>query len=245
MIQHLSQISKNWKLLFRSPLIYLVGLVLTIQFWGLGTAPAQATGVYDMPTLTAGDSTWVIDEADILSRLTETELNGELGSLAQTTGNEVRFVTVHRLDYGETVQSFAGKLFEKWFPTPEAQSNQVLLVLDNVTNSAAIHSGTDAKAFLSDSTADSVAQETVMVPLRNGNKYNQAFLEASDRLVAILSGQPDPGPPVVAVDIQTEGTFAKAEETDDKSATVVVIVLLAVATIVPMATYFLYQAFQS
>lgn len=242
MIQHLSQIS-NWKLLFRSLLISLVAVVMTV-FWGLEAAPAFATGVYNIPTLTAGTPTWVIDEADILSRLTENELSGELEKLAQTTSNEVRFVTIHRLDYGETVQSFADQLFEKWFPTPEAQENQVIVVLDNVTNGAAIHSGNAAKDLLADETAESIAQETMMVPLRNGNKYNQAFLEASDRLVAVLSGQPDPGPPVVAVNVQTEGTFAKAEETDDKNATVVVVVLLVVATVVPMATYFLYQAFQ-
>jgi uncharacterized protein len=198
-----------------------------------------------MPALNAGDSTWVIDQADILSRLTENEINAELANLAQTTGREVRLVTIHRLDYGETVQSFTDKLFDRWFSTPDAQANQVLLVLDNVTNSAAIHIGNAVQDRLSPETAESVAQETVMVPLRNGNKYNQAFLDASDRLVAVLSGHPDPGPPVVEVDIQTEGTFAKAEETNDRSATIVVVVLLAIATIVPMATYFLYQAFQS
>jgi uncharacterized protein len=244
MIQHLSQIS-NRKIPFRSLLIPVVGFVLTLQLWLVGAASANATGIYNMPGLTAGDATWVIDQADILSRLTETEISAELANLAQTTGSEVRLVTIHRLDYGETVQSFTDKLFDRWFSTPTAQENQVLMVLDNVTNSAAIHIGDAVQDRLSPEMAESVAQETVMVPLRNGNKYNQAFLEASDRLVAVLSGQPDPGPPVVEVDIQTEGTFAKAEETNDRSATIVVVVLLAVATIVPMATYFLYQAFQS
>jgi uncharacterized protein len=211
----------------------------------LGAASANATGIYNMPALTAGEPTWVIDQADVLSRLTENEISAELANLAQTTGNEVRLVTIHRLDYGETVQSFTDKLFDRWFSTPETQDNQVLLVLDNVTNSAAIRIGSAVQDRLSTETAESVAQETVMVPLRNGNKYNQAFSEASERLVAVLSGQPDPGPPVVEVDIQTEGTFAKAEETNDKSATIIVVVLLAIATIVPMATYFLYQAFQS
>lgn len=244
MIQHLSQIS-NRNLPFRSLLIPVVGFVLTIQLWLLGAASANATGIYNMPALTAGEPTWVIDQADVLSRLTENEISAELANLAQTTGNEVRLVTIHRLDYGETVQSFTDKLFDRWFSTPETQDNQVLLVLDNVTNSAAIRIGSAVQDRLSTETAESVAQETVMVPLRNGNKYNQAFSEASERLVAVLSGQPDPGPPVVEVDIQTEGTFAKAEETNDKSATIIVVVLLAIATIVPMATYFLYQAFQS
>lgn len=84
-----------------------------------------------------------------------------------------------------------------------------------------------------------------MVPLRNGNKYNQALIDASDRLIAVLSGEPDPGPPVVELNIQAEGTFAKAEETDDKNAAIIVLALLAAATIIPMATYFLYQAMGS
>jgi uncharacterized protein len=49
---------------------------------------------------------------------------------------------------------------------------------------------------------------------------------------------------VLEVNIQTDGTFAKAEETDSKSATIIVVALLVAATVIPMATYFLYQAFQ-
>jgi uncharacterized protein len=70
-------------------------------------------------------------------------------------------------------------------------------------------------------------------------------MDASDRLVAILSGEPDPGPPVVASNIQTEGTFATPEETAGSNATIWVIGLLIAATVIPMATYFLYQGMQS
>ena len=76
--------------------------------------------------------------------------------------------------------------------------------------------------------------------IRKGNKYNQAFNEAGDRLVAVLSGQEDPGPPVIEDEIQTEGTFTSAEDTDDGSATVWVIGFLIVATVVPMVTYYWY-----
>lgn len=244
MIQRLSQILSRGRGICRW-VMPIAALVLMVQCWALGMSPANATGVYSMPSLSAGDSNWVIDQAGVLSRLTRGEITGELDQLAKTTGKEVRFVTIHRLDYGETIETFTNKLFQKWFPTPEAQADQVLLVLDNVTNSTAIQTGAAVKSLLGDEAAESVAQETMMVPLRNGNKYNQAFADASDRLVAVLSGQPDPGPPVVEVNVQTEGTFAKAEETDDKSATIVVVALLAAATIIPMATYYLYQAFQS
>lgn len=233
------------KLFFKSLFASLMGLFLIAQVWSIYPSPAAATGVYSIPNLTPGEPTWIIDQAGVLSRLTRSEISTNLEKLAADTGTEVRFVTIHRLDYGETIQDFADKLFEKWFPTSEDQANQVVMALDNVTNSTAIHAGDSVKSLLSDDTATSVAQETVMVPLRNGNKYNEAFLNASDRLAAVLSGEPDPGPPVVEVNIQTEGTFAKAEETDDRSATIIVVALLVAATVIPMATYFFYQIIQS
>lgn len=211
-------------------------IILTVQ---LVTFPANATGVYQMPKLSAGDRTWVIDQAEVLSRINESEISKKLENLASQTGNEVRIVTFRRLDYGETAESFANKLFEKWFPTPEAQTNQTLLVIDTLSSGTAIRTG-DTKSLLTDNIAKSVVAETVLAPLRSGEKYNQAFLDASDRLVAVLSGKPDPGPPQIVERVSVEGTFKKAEETNTGSATIWVIGLLLAATIIPMATYYLY-----
>ncbi len=152
----------------------------------------------------------------------------------------MRIVTFRRLDYGETAETFANKLFEKWFATPDAQANQTLLVIDTLSSGTAIRTGDKAKSLLTDDIAKSVVAETVLAPLRSGEKYNQAFVDASDRLVAVLSGKPDPGPPQIAETVNVEGTFKKAEETDTGNATIWVIGLLLAATIIPMATYYLY-----
>lgn len=205
--------------------------------------PALATGVYEMPMLSAGDRTWVWDKGDVLSRSSESTISSVLDNLEKQTGKEVRFVTIHRLDYGETTASFANQLFEQWFPATEDQTNQILLVLDTVTNSATIRTGEGVKSLLTDEIAQSVAGETLQVPLREGNKYNEAFTAASDRLATVLSGQPDPGAPEVVDNTQVEGTFKKAEETDQGNATVIVVVLLVLATVIPMVTYFWYQGF--
>lgn len=216
----------------------ILPVALMILIAQLVTFPANATGVYQMPKLSAGERTWVIDQAEVLSRINESEISKKLENLANQTGNEVRIVTFRRLDYGETAESFANKLFEKWFPTPEAQANQTLLVIDTLSSGTAIHTG-DTK-LLTDDIAKSVVAETVLAPLRSGEKYNQAFLDASDRLVAVLSGKPDPGPPQIVERVSVEGSFKKAEETDTGSATIWVIGLLLAATIIPMATYYLY-----
>ncbi|MGQ4649860.1 photosystem II repair protein Psb32 [Lyngbya aestuarii] len=221
----------------------IIPLLLMVLVSGLVAAPAAATNIYQMPNVSSGEPTWIIDQSEVISRINEGRISTTLEDLAKATGNEVRLVTVRRLDYGETIESFSKALFEKWFPTEEAQANQTLLAVDTLTNNTAIVTGEAVNSTMPKDIAESVASETVQVPLRDGNKYNQAFLDASDRLVAVLSGQPDPGPPVVEDTIEVEGTFKTAEETDTNSATTWVIVVLVVATVVPMATYFFYQGF--
>lgn len=221
------------------PVVLLLLASLTIA------APAHATGVYQIPSLAAGDRTWVIDQAEALSRVNEGKISNALENLAKQTGNEVRIVTIRRLDYGETAESFTNQLFEKWFPTPETQANQTLLVIDTLTNNTSIRTGEKVKSVMSDDIAQSVASETVLAPLREGDKYNQALSDASDRLVAVLSGKPDPGPPQIAENVQVEGTFKKAEETDTGSSTIWVVGLLIAATVIPMATYYWYQSMGS
>lgn len=225
----------NW----RKYLNLILPVALIILATQIVAFPASATGVYQMP-LSAGEHTWVIDQGEVLSRLNEAKISSDLENLASLTGNEARIVTIRRLDYGETAESFTNKLFEKWFPTPAAQANQTLLVIDTLSNSTGIRTGDKVKSLLPDDIANSVVSETVLIPLRSGEKYNQAFLDASDRLIAVLSGKPDPGPPQIAETVSVEGSFKKAEETDAGNATIWVIGLLLAATIIPMATYYLY-----
>ena len=54
------------KSVLSSLILPLISLMLT---WGIAIAPAQATGVYDLPTLTAGSSTYLIDQAEAISRV--------------------------------------------------------------------------------------------------------------------------------------------------------------------------------
>ncbi len=230
----------NWRK-YLQPLVTAIAIALIAS--QMAVLPALATGVYEMPVLSAGDRTWVFDKGDVLSRSSESNISSVLDNLENQTGKQVRFVTIHRLDYGETTATFTDQLFEQWFPTKEDQTNQILLVLDTVTNSAAIRTGEGVKSLLTDEIAQSVAGETVQVPLREGNKYNEAFAAASTRIATVLSGEPDPGAPEVVDNIQVEGTFKKAEETDQGNATVVVVVLLVLATVIPMVTYFWYQGF--
>ena len=221
-----------------SSFVIAVAFLLT-----LATAtPALATGVYQMPPFS--ENVWIVDEAELLSRINESKITKQFQALASDTGDEVRFVTIHRLDYGETPTSFTDALMTKWFPNPDDRASQTILVLDDVTNGAALKVGDQSATLLTDEIATSVVDETIAVPLRQANKYNQALLSASDRLVAVLSGEPDPGPPVEVANFEIESTFASAEETEENrsNATIIVVGFLIAATVIPMATYYFYQS---
>lgn len=223
--------------------VFLSVVITALMMLSLFTPAAFATGVYEIPPLTP--DTWVVDEGEVISRINEGKISSALADVAAKTGNQARFVTVRRLDYGETSESFTKDLFKQWFPDEQAQTNQVILMLDTVTNNSAIVSGEGVKTLLTDEIAASIANETLLVPLRDGDKYNQAFLDASDRLVAVLSGQEDPGPPQVKDETQVESTYMSAEESKENrgNSTVWVIGLLIAATIIPMATYYIYLVF--
>jgi uncharacterized protein len=223
----------------KSLIVSTLLIVLTIS---LLAAPAIATGLFDLPTFDP-DQVWVVDTADAISTSNQSKLTSTFKELADQTGQEVRMVAIRRLDYGETVDSLADEIFKDWYPTSEAQANQTLIVLDTLTNNVAIRTGDSAKALVSPEIAQSIVNDTIRYDIRNGNKYNQAFIDAGDRLVAVLSGQADPGPPAMEDEIQIEGTFTKAEDTDQGSATIWVIGFLIVATIIPMATYYWYVGF--
>jgi uncharacterized protein len=221
----------------------LLSLLLSCLFaCGWSQLPAGATGVYDLPTLGVGSITYLLDQASAISAANEGKLNRDLQQLAAKTGNEVRMVVVRRLDYGQTIDNLADDIFKEWYPNPEDSTNQTLIVVDTLTNKTAIRVGDKVNSLLTDEIAGSVLSETMAAPLKDGAKYNQALLSASRRLVAVLSGETDPGPPQVQA-VNIESTFASAEETDDKSATIWVIVLLFFATVIPMATYFWYSGF--
>jgi uncharacterized protein len=237
MKQLLNQIF-GWTKCLQSLILPIVMVILTSFVF---VKPALATGVYEIPNLSPGEQTWVIDKGDVISFVNEGKISSAFEELAKQTGNEVRIVTIRRLDYGETPESFTKALFEKWFPKPEAQANQAILMIDTLTNNTAIVTGAQVKSSMSDDIAQSIASETLTAPLRDGNKYNQAFIDATDRLVAVLSGQPDPGAPEIDKNVQVESTFTKAEETDTGNAVAWVVGLLIAATIIPMATYYIYQ----
>ncbi len=213
-------------------------ILLSVMLIQLCILPAQATNIYDVPDFE--ENAHVVDQAEVLSRATEGTINTDFRALEETAGQETYIVTIRRLDYDVTIEKFTQDLFQRWFPTPEDQNNVTLLTIDVQTDNTAIVTGTGVKTIMPDTIAESIAKETVLVPLKYGNRYNQAFTDATDRLAIVLSGQADPGPPVVKDTVNAESNFASREETKEGGGFTWVIVLLVLSTVIPMATYYGY-----
>ena len=227
----LHRLGKGLQLLLIVGLISFATLVPTAK-------PAFATGVYNMPPV--NPDVHVYDEAKLFSRITTGKLEKKLKAITGTHDTNVTYVTFRRLDYGETIESFTKELFTTWFPSEDLQANQILMALDVVTSTAAIEVGSAVPSTLTADIAKSLAQESLLIPIRDGN-YNEAFLSTSDRLATVLAGEPDPGAPEIQPQVSVESTFTSAEDTDQGSATIIVVVLLVLATAIPMITYFAYQ----
>ncbi len=201
----------------------------------------MAVEVLDLPPLAAGDREWVKDFASVLSTSTEGFVARKFDAIANATGDHLRLVTVRRIDYGQTIEDFAAELFSHWFPTPEEKENEALVVMATEDHRTAIVAGPKVTATASPETIESIASTTLLLPAQKSN-YNQSAMDGASRLFAVLTGEPDPGPPQVQEEAIARGTFASAEETDVQSSTWIVAIVLVIATAAPMVTYYFLQS---
>jgi len=236
MSHFLKQIATKLKFNPKGLLLFLIPCF----FLATTSAVHAATSPSDISDISQDTSNWVVDQAEVISPINENRLNERLQQISEQSGADVKFVVIRRLNYGETVDSFAEQLLDQWYPTPEEKADKVLLIFDTLTNNTTLQVGDGLKDRLSDEIAESVVKDTIGVPIREDDKYNEALLNATDRLAPVLAGEPDPGPPEVEKQVKVERTYKKAEETDTENAAIWVIGLLIVATIIPMATYFAY-----
>ncbi|MFN3359931.1 MAG: photosystem II repair protein Psb32 [Pseudanabaenaceae cyanobacterium] len=216
----------------RRLLTFVLFICLT---WGW-ILPVGAIEIGDIPDLPPNDRTWVVDFANVISSATEGEISRKLDAIAKATGKAVRFITVPRIDFGEPAQEFVEEVFAKWFPDPEAAKDQALVLIAAQDHRTAWQAGEGIKAILTPELWESVTAET-MLPAVQAARFNQAMQEGAKRILAVLAGEPDPGPPLVVAQVEKETPLP----VDSKTSTTWVLALLAAATIVPMATYFLLQ----
>ena len=200
-------------------------------------AAAWATGVADFPP--QPPASHVLDQADLLSRAADTELDRRLQEFG---GDHVdaRLLTLRRLDYGLSLDALGEQLVERW-SAGEPDRSLLLLLIESQNNSAAVVASSDLDGQLPSELLSSTAISTMGLPLREGARYRQASVDALDRLAVVLNGGEDPGPPQLVERMPIETNIPTREETQSSNAFLWVVVLLVVGTLVPMITWWVFS----
>ena len=180
----------------------------------------------------------VIDDADVFSRASRSELESRLEALTEDRV-EAHVITVRRLDYGYSLDAFGDQLVENW--SSSGQEPLLLLLLETQNKRAAIVTEDSLQTQLPPALLKSTARTTMSIPLREGDRYRQASLDGINRLAVVLGGGEDPGPPEEIVRTTLPTNIPTQAETEESNATTWVIVLLVLGTIIPMATWWVFS----
>jgi len=194
---------------------------------------------FDLLAESEPNSVYFIDDASVLSRTSRDEINAKLSELKTNTGYKLTVSTIRKLEFDPDVFQFSEKLFNKWHKSNEGAKNGLLLVVTAGKDGALVGGDSFSKA-IGDDLIDSIVGDNIPIYTED-EKFNEAILSSVDRIVAVLEGKNDPGPPRRAEKTRKR-TYKTREETDRvKPVTgAVVITLLLIAFVVPMLQFYGY-----
>ncbi len=216
---------------------WLTSLVISVLLLFGAVAPAIALGVGDLPALPP--TSHVLDRAQVLSRAASGEIEKALAAL-EADHLDAQLITIERLDYGLSLDQLGQQLLRKWHDAAPDQP-RLLVLLDTQTRAASIVADPSVERQLTPDLLRSTARTTMALPLRSGERYRQATLDGLVRLSTVLAGGEDPGEPVEETVVAPASTIPSQEETAKSNAFTWIVALLAVGTIVPMLTWWIFS----
>ena len=206
----------------------------------LAVPAAQAVSAQDFPPSLPDEV--VLDSADVLSRAGRNEISTRLQELNQFHV-DARLVTLRRLDYGLSLNTFGDELLERWGQDSNLTDRPLLIFLEETqSKQATVVAADQLLEQLPESLLRSTGRTTMSQPLRDGDRFRQATLDGVSRIETVLNGGEDPGPPVQIERTANPTNVPTAEETENSNAFTWVVVLLVVGTIVPMATWWIFSS---
>lgn len=216
------------------------GILSAVVCLLLAVPAAQAVSAQDFPPSLPDEV--VLDSADVLSRAGRNEISTRLQELNQFHV-DARLVTLRRLDYGLSLNTFGDELLERWGQDSNLTDRPLLIFLEETqSKQATVVAADQLLEQLPESLLRSTGRTTMSQPLRDGDRFRQATLDGVTRIETVLNGGEDPGPPVQIERTANPTNIPTAEETENSNAFTWVVVLLVVGTIVPMATWWIFSS---
>ena len=156
---------------------FLAGL---FAFLVLLSAPALAAGP-TFPPLTGR----VVDNANILSDATKSDLDGKLAALEDKTSRQLVVVTLPSLQ-GYEISDYGYQLGRAWGIGQAKLNNGVLLIIAPTEHKARIEVGYGLEPILTDAFSEIILQSTVLPKFRGGD-FNGGVSAGVDALIQQLS----------------------------------------------------------
>jgi len=144
------------------------------------TAPALAAGP-TFPALTGR----VVDNANILSAATKSDLTGKLAALEAKTSRQLVVVTLPSLQ-GFEISDYGYQLGRAWGIGQAKLNNGVLLIIAPTEHKARIEVGYGLEPILTDALSEVILQSTVLPKFRSGD-FNGGVSAGVDALIQQLS----------------------------------------------------------
>lgn len=209
------------------------GVAVAAAVAAIGTGIA-APALAEVPN--AAPSGFFYDEPMLVQKSSSGLFGKALQSIKNRTGYSVRFVMVKSFPYGESPNDYAEELFGQW----ALGGNDILFVASPKLARAGVSVGDNAKALITPEISESLCNETYA--LKAGDElYSSAVLEVSNRLIPLLAGEKDPGPPDMTTREVSQTYKTKAETSNQRQKYITVVAaILIISVVAPLLQTYWY-----
>lgn len=202
---------KNFLSLFPCVCVISVLFVIPIFFVSAYTSPGKPEG-------------GVSDFARIFTAEQKKALEMRVAEYARPAGLEMAVVTVSSLE-GETIESYAVKLFEEWGIGDEMSDNGVLILVAPTEREVRIEVGYGLEQYLTDAESSYIIR-TVIVPAFASGDYFAGIASGIDAIESAVNADPSEMP------IESEPTLPEINLEN-----IAIIFFVLVAQILPLMMY--------
>lgn len=163
-----------------APALRLILLLLML----LATA-AVASAQQSLPALTGR----VVDNANLIDAASEAALVAKLAAFEQKSSDQIVVATVNSLD-GESIESYANRLFREWKLGQASDNNGILLLVSKNDRKMRIEVGYGLEGTLTD-LHSSLIINNVLVPAFRSGDFAGGIAQATDDIISVLEGNPE------------------------------------------------------
>ena len=127
----------------------------------------------------------IVDNANIISRKDEAEINACLENVENSTGAQVAVLTINSLE-GESLEDFSMKVAEKWKLGQKEKDNGALVLVALKERKVRIETGYGLEGTLTDTKCGLILRNVIIPEFRNGD-YSEGILKGVKNIAGLIT----------------------------------------------------------